>query len=113
MNLNNCQHGTAILRYSSGSHTLAGTTSSLIGPTQQAGNHTWYWKSSQPPWISETMDLGEPTTTTSLNQHNPQLPSKHLSLGPQISAHSLAVILYTDGDRYKNHNQEVAEPSPR
>ena len=39
--------------------------------TQQEGNHTWYWRSSQLLPASKATGFGEdPTTTTLLNHHN-------------------------------------------
>lgn len=66
-------------------HTCLGGNQQLsyFRPVQQEENHVWYWKLLT---ASKVMDLGEEsTTTTLLNQGNPYLQSKRLSLYPQIN----------------------------
>lgn len=58
---------------------------------QQEENHASYV---MVPGASEVMDLAEePTITILLNEHNPKLPSKYLSLYLQCSPHSLRKLL--------------------
>lgn len=86
MNYNKDQHGMITPGCSSGPHALVVTNSSTVGlrTSREEGNHSWYWKPSQLLRSLEVMHLGEePTDTTLLNQHNPLLHFKCMSLCPQ------------------------------
>lgn len=77
----------------------------VLRPIQQS-NQAWFLKPSQLPRVTEVMDLrGKLTKTNLLNQYNPQLHSKYLSLFLQVSVvlttSSRNALFATDKDHYR------------
>lgn len=93
----------------------------LIIAIQQEENHDWYWKPSQLFRDSEKHGFrGEPKTIILLNQYNPHMHSKYLSL----YIHRLSVVLIPHQEsvslqhlenktEYDNQSKcRAVEPSP-
>lgn len=88
-------------------------------PSQQEGNQAWYWKCSQLLSAGEVMDLrGEPTTTTLLNQHKPQLilsicPSSHrLVCSSSLNKKSFLCNKQITAENHNQSKSRFMEPSP-